>query len=494
MRYELLRIYHVSKTIENIPILNDLSLNIFRGELLGILGHNNEEKKALCDILTGKSAATNGELFFNDRPIKYMDTDDAKKLGIYYIGSGSGLFESLSIAENFYLFKSGRIIYAKKQAEEFAKKTFAALGIEINVTCKIASLGEFERGLIEIAIAYYCGAKLIILGDIMDEPLSAPKNKEILFRIFAKLKTDNVSIMLLTKSANDAVAFCDRLVLLKSGANIKTFLRDSFDYKEICTIMIGAFFDDNIKFNHICDQSAPANIRLHLPEIIDITAHRGEVIGIIDYGNDITYKLSYFLNRPQPKIFIDGNINGNHFSFNNLHDALKQNVGFIFGSDIESPIFERRDIRYNLAINLMTKIKNDYLFFQNQQKIDVLLHDYDLEDLCRSNILPLENKPLGILDQQAILMNRWLIFNPKIIICINPYFHFQAELLNLINNYLDKLALSGTTIIVFHTYLPILSPLFDRLLFIRNGNIAFEIDKPEVIDPFFLYDNFIDFK
>jgi len=488
MRKELLRVEHIYKAYDNMPILNDFNLHVFEGEVLGVMGHSREEKEILANILAGFDSIDSGRIFYQDAKVSSAQLKSTFS-GIYYASNQSHLFTNMTIADNFYLTSvSNDPIFCKKKVKASAQACLNELDIGVDADMPARLLSLAEQRLVQIAMAYYMGAHLIIIGEILEEPLSSPRYRNRFLNIMGKLKQKGISFIFLTPSANDAVCFSDRLVLLKNGTDIKTLDKSQFHLNQICNIMLGAFFyEENSNFKHQYNPGQTFTLNCtstKADEPFSITAYKGEVVGIIDDDNLFISELSKLPSLPSPLISITGFFDDSPFTFSTLYDALAMKIGFIFGGTTHNSIFYNMDAEFNITVELREKSKKIGSPFIDHRKIKTILNDYDLESFCDRDILPSRRYTLSALDRQRILLYRWLIFRPRVLICINPYSHFQPELIRLVNHYFDRMASAGTTILILHNYLPIVTALYDRLVYVSPSRLESTMCRDELTDPF----------
>lgn len=226
MTTELVRMEHISKFFGPIQALDDVSVTIHEGEIIGLVGDNGAGKSTLIKILSGAHQATRGEVYYKDRLVKLKDTWDAIQLGIETIYQDSALVSQLSIMRNLFL---GREPVArprflnrldKRLMRSETQKLLREVGITKNLepNTPITSLSGGERQSIAIARAMFFHADLIML----DEPtnnLGVEETQGVL-RFIRNARENGVSCIFITHNIYHVFQAVDRIVILRRGKKV----------------------------------------------------------------------------------------------------------------------------------------------------------------------------------------------------------------------------------------------------------------------------------
>ncbi len=212
----------IVKNFGQIQALKGVSIELRKGEILGIIGDNGAGKSTLIKIIRGALKPTSGEIYLEGKKREFNSPRDAIREGIQCVYQESALVEQLSIAENFFIgqeivkkYASGLVNFVdfKKMREE-TDKYLSKMGFHLNVREEISNFSGGERQAVSVMRALYFNPKILLL----DEPATAlsEKAKRKLFTLFQKAKKI-CPMIFVTHALEDAIQVCDRLIILKLG-------------------------------------------------------------------------------------------------------------------------------------------------------------------------------------------------------------------------------------------------------------------------------------
>ncbi len=482
MRYEILRLSHLNKSFKNTPTLKDLSLNIFRGEILTILSLN-KAGKTLYNYLSGGENIDSGIVYFEHKKISYAKTLNFIKLGICFISHYPNLVPKLSVAENLYLpfinKQNKTSIINKKYMQKFVQNCLDTIDIDINVNTLVKNLTLIEQRLLELARAYLLENKLIVIDD--DSFSSYSHNDiDIINKVVRTLKGKNYSFLFFTHDVKKSIGISDRILILKEGEIIKTFNRDDYDYKCIFKILVGADSFKKPKYIHKPDNCLKCSIDIIDPSkknSISVSAYKGEVLGILDSNSKISDMLTEGLLDNASTVKFKGFLNGKPFKFKNLKQAKKLGFGFILEHSADTTLFNNRNAEENLSVLVLDKLKYKFFPFINNKLFNVFKDDYELYDLCENKDPIGTSAQLGFFQRQKILLCKWLISQPEVLIFIKPFSQLDPISKHLTDIYFDRITANGTTIIIISNDFSVTSSICDRFLFADADSTNFLFDK-----------------
>ncbi|WP_243770330.1 ATP-binding cassette domain-containing protein [Amycolatopsis acidicola] len=219
---EVMRAEHVSKRFGPVRALEDINLNVRRGEILGLIGDNGAGKSTLIKILTGFHQPDQGALVFDGQPVQLKSVTHARSLGIETVFQDLAMVNDLPVYLNLHLNKE--LVHKplpflkRKEMKRRAREALDAIGINIpTVTAEVGQLSGGQRQAIAVARSVYSqNTKLLLL----DEPLAAMGAKEggLILRLLAQLKArGDIAIILIAHNYSQVVDVCDRVNLLQHG-------------------------------------------------------------------------------------------------------------------------------------------------------------------------------------------------------------------------------------------------------------------------------------
>ncbi len=240
MRECLLKTQNICKEFSSVPVLTDITIEIIRGEILGIIGENGAGKSTLMKILSGIYTPTSGQIVFEEKSVFIEHPLAAKKLGISIIPQEFNLVNDLTVYDNIFLgseIRKKNGLLHKKRMMERTKELLKELEVEIKPDEKIENLSTMQKQMVEICKAVSMDAKLLI----MDEPTSALSSREIeiLFRLMRRLKKQGTTIIYISHKLKEINTVCDRVMVLRDGELICTEVIKDITVLEMAQYMVG---------------------------------------------------------------------------------------------------------------------------------------------------------------------------------------------------------------------------------------------------------------
>jgi len=240
----LLRLVNISKNFGAVRALDKVSLELYSGEVLGLVGDNGAGKSTLIKIISGVYQPDEGEIFFQEEKINIPDPAHAKSLGIETVYQDLALALKMNVSENIFLGKeylkkflgTPIKILDKKRMELETISLIRKLQLDFNPRSKVENLSGGQRQATAIAKSVFWEAKVII----MDEPTAALGIPEVtrVRQIISDLKDRGVSIILISHNLEDIFSVADRVVVLRRGRKVGDCVVRKTTYEEIVRLMV----------------------------------------------------------------------------------------------------------------------------------------------------------------------------------------------------------------------------------------------------------------
>lgn len=237
-REPFIRMVNIEKRFGVIKALEDVNVDIYEKEVIGLLGDNGAGKSTLIKILSGIHTPEEGEVYFQGRKVSITSPLVARKLGIETVHQSSSLVDTISIARNFFLGrepvkKIGPFSFLdKEEMEEMSREAIKGIGIKVRSPREFVSiLSGGERQAIAIGRAVYFGAKVLIL----DEPLRALSVKEqrTVLNHIRDVRESGSTIIFITHNIHHVYPVADRFVLMDNGVKIGELKKSEATEEEI---------------------------------------------------------------------------------------------------------------------------------------------------------------------------------------------------------------------------------------------------------------------
>ena len=245
----LVELRNIAKTFGGVLAVENVSLELAEGEVLGLLGHNGAGKSTLIKILSGVFPADSGDIKIAGQPVSIRSTRDAKSLGIETIYQTLALSENLDSIANLFLGRemADRFGFMNEEAmEDQARRTLERLKLRLpSLTRLVASLSGGQRQAVAIARAIHFNAKVLI----MDEPTAAlgPEETQKVAALIASLSSQGIGIMLISHDIHDIFDLASRLAVMKNGKLIGVVKTSEVTKDEVLAMIIAGKVPDRLQ-------------------------------------------------------------------------------------------------------------------------------------------------------------------------------------------------------------------------------------------------------
>jgi len=243
-RKPLIELRNVSKYFGSVIALKDISLDVYDGEVLCLLGDNGAGKSTLIKTLAGVHAPSEGELIIDGEPMVFESPRDALDHGIATVYQDLALVPLLSVSRNFFMGREPTRGWGPLRRFDagFADRTtaqeMAKIGIDVRDPGQpVGTMSGGERQCVAIARAVYFGAKVLIL----DEPTSAlgVKQASMVLRYIAQARARGLGVIFITHNVHHAYPVGDKFLLLNRGRSLGYFAKEEVTREEVLSMMAG---------------------------------------------------------------------------------------------------------------------------------------------------------------------------------------------------------------------------------------------------------------
>ncbi len=278
---------HITKTFGSVVANEDVSLDIYKGEILALLGENGSGKTTLMNMLSGIYYPDSGQIFINGQEANIRSPKDAFSYGIGMIHQHFKLVDVLSAAENIVLGlkEPGRLDLDKVAAK--VKEICDAYGFEVDPYQKIYSMSVSQKQTVEIVKVLYRGADILIL----DEPTAVltPQETEKLFAVLRNMRDAGKAIVIITHKMHEVESLSDRVAVLRHGTYVGDMATKDTNAQEMTNMMVGHAVSLNIERPAPVDPKPRIEVKnLTVRDLdgivklddVSFTANSGEILGI----------------------------------------------------------------------------------------------------------------------------------------------------------------------------------------------------------------------
>jgi len=480
MRTEILRMECISKTFPGVKVLNNVNINVFKGEVLALIGANGAGKSSLMKILAGIYTKDNGRIFFDEKEVEIKSPRDAQRLGISVIHQGLNLIPNLSVAENIFLGNEKRhelFFIDKKQVYKSATKLLDRVELKVDANVLVDCLSIAQRQLVGIARVLATNPSLII----MDEPTSSLTEREtgILRKIIFKLKEEGVSIIFISHKLKEALEVADRITVLRDGVSMGTYSKMECNEEMLISLMVGSDFEEKTpECTGIIGEEIlrVENISTkNLLKDVSFVLRKGEILGFAGLLGSGRTELMNVIFGIAPKSSGVISIKGNRKEIQKPLDAIKNKMGLVPEDRNLQGLILNMSIKEN--ISLPSRQRVSYRGIINF-RMESFLARYYMQKLMVKAVD--EDEEVGNLsggNQQKVVVSKWLAIKPEILILDEPTKGIDVGVKKEIHQTIRKLAKEGTGIILVSSELEEILAMSDRILVMHDGMIKGEFER-----------------
>ena len=284
-RIPAVKLVDISKRFGPVAANSHVNMEVYRGEILALLGENGSGKTTLMNMLSGIYFPDEGQIFIDGNPVTIASPRDAFNLGIGMVHQHFKLIDVLTAAENIVLGLEGRLDI--KAATGKIREICDKYGFEVDPTQKIYDMSVSQKQTVEIVKVLYRGAEVLIL----DEPTAVltPQETEKLFDVLRRMREDNKAIVIITHKMHEVESLSDRVAVLRKGEYIGDMMTKDTNAGEMTNMMVGRKVSlnikrpepvnpkDRIKVSGVTVRNEEGILKL---EDVSFTARSGEILGI----------------------------------------------------------------------------------------------------------------------------------------------------------------------------------------------------------------------
>jgi L-arabinose transport system ATP-binding protein len=469
----------ITKVFPGVRALDDVSLQLFPGEVLALVGENGAGKSTLLRIMSGDYQPDDGSMEFEGKPVAFASPADSHGAGVRVIYQEPEILADLSVAENIYLGelprKTGPVVNWNSLNVD-AQVILDKLGVGevISPRVKAGKLSAAQRQIIEIARAIKSNVRVLAL----DEPTSSLSEEDSaqLFSIVEQFRKAGAGIIYVSHRLSEVIKLADRIAILRDGKLIA--VRDSCDTCEsdLVNLMVGR--DLVRRFDHDSHVQPEVVLKvenLTTPRIhnINFEVRRGEVVGfagLVGAGRSDVAKALFGEDKlVSGKITLDGK----EVRVKNPSAAIRAGIGFSPEDRKREALVLLRSVRENISLVILKGLS--FLRFvrlgDERSIVDELVSRLRVKT-------PSAEQEVGKLsggNQQKVVLARWLARKPKVLILDEPTRGIDVGAKAEIYKLIDELACQGMGVIFISSELPEVLGVSDRIVVMQNGRITGEI-------------------
>ncbi|MDR0448051.1 MAG: sugar ABC transporter ATP-binding protein [Treponema sp.] len=477
-REVILSILGISKLFSGVKVLDEVNLDIRRGEIMGLIGENGAGKSTLIKIISGIYQPSRGKLALEGKEVSIPDYITAKSLGIALVPQEFNLINTLTVFENIFLGneirkKSG--LLDKQQMRELSIKQLEQLKMPVKVNQLVNDLSVAEKQMVEISKALMLHDARIL---IMDEPTTTLTSREIktLFSIMKDLKSQGATIIFVSHKLNEVKEICDRVTVLRDGRLISVDNADSVKEEDMARKMVGRPDFLQIfppKLSNVSDNVVLEAENITVTGIlsdVSFSLRKGEILGFSGLVGAGRTELAETVMGLRPLSGGAIKIGGKLVPTKEAADAVRQKIAYLSEDRQGKGVVQGFNLPQNITlISLKNYIKQGFI-----NKAAELSKTYEYVKSFRISAASpyMHLRYLSGGNQQKVYLSRWLDTKPEILILDEPTRGIDVSAKQEIYEFINQLAASGISCIVISSEMEEIIGLCTRVYVMREGRIT----------------------
>ncbi|MDC7226054.1 MAG: sugar ABC transporter ATP-binding protein [Spirochaetales bacterium] len=486
MNEPILKIQNVSKSFPGTKALDDVTMDLYGGEVLGLCGENGAGKSTLMKIISGGLQKDSGKLLYKGEEVAFSSPRDAHLNGIGIVHQEIINCPELSVAENICMSvmdknPKGFLDYnwMYKTAEEYLSR----FNVEINVKEKLSNLSISYQQIVEIVKALLLDCSVLIF----DEPTAAltEDESEKLFAIIDELRKNNIGIIYISHRLEEVFNNCDRVTILRDGQFIDTLNIKDVEVKTVINKMIGRELGDFYPEKAAgSDEEVLLSVRelTNKPSFANVSfdLRKGEILGVsglMGSGRTETARSICGLDRKQTgSVFLEGK----ELSIKSYKDSISEGIVYLTENRKKEGLFLEMSITDNVSAMSLGEMSGKILMNKS-------LEIENTDRYCKELSVKYSEKTdkVGTLsggNQQKILIAKLLSVSPKIVILDEPTRGIDVgskkEIYTLIRALVDR----GVGVIVISSDLEEIVGLCDRVMVFHEGTMMGDLTDKDITE------------
>ena len=480
---------HITKRFGTTVANDDVSLTLYKGEILALLGENGSGKTTLMNMLSGIYYPDEGSIRINGQDVNISSPRVALELGIGMVHQHFKLVDVLTATENIILGLPGKlgIKEAQKKIQEICDK----YGFRIDLNKKIYEMSVSEKQTVEIVKVLYRGVNILIL----DEPTAVltPQETEKLFLVMWRMRNDGKSIIIITHKMHEVKEISDRVMILRKGQYIAEMNTEDSDIQEMTDMMVGHSVTLNIERKTPVDPKPKIVVEdltildaEGVPKIsnVSFTANSGEILGIAGVsgcGQKELLEAIVGLQKAQSGHVFYVEDDGSRTDLMNLSPLKIMQKGVALSFVPEDRLGMGLVASMNIAENMMIRsfrngsAVNPFTDRKSPKKLAETVVE-ELNVVTPSISTPVKNLSGG--NVQKVLVGREIASEPKVLLTAYAVRGLDINSSYQIYDLINKQKEAGTAVIYVGEDLDVLLELSDRILVLCGGRVSGIIDGP----------------
>jgi ribose transport system ATP-binding protein len=474
----LLELRSITKTYPGVTALDNVSLTVRRGEVLGLIGENGAGKSSLMKILGGVTSPSSGVIVIDGVEHATLTVKEASRTGIAFVHQELNLFENLDVAANVLIGREPRRGGLLNMIDNAALHARVApllkrLGVDFGPSERVENLSIAQRQMVEIAKALSLDARVII----MDEPTSSLTLTETgrLLQVIADLRREGVSVIYISHRLAEVKSCADRVVVLRDGRRVGELSRQEISHGAMIRLMIGR----DLKSIYIPPKSGPREGGAEIRDLVtdafpektvSLSIRRGEILGLAGLVGSGRTTLAQTVFGVNPVMGGSVTLDGKPVAIRHAHDAIAEGIYLVpedrkkSGLLLDVPIVENislADLPNYATMLIVDSSREREVAEEQRRRLSIKTPDIDTLVVTLSG---------G--NQQKVVLAKWLSMRPRLLMFDEPTRGIDVGAKSEIYGLMRALADEGVAILMISSDMEEVIGVSDRIAVMHEGEIS----------------------
>jgi inositol transport system ATP-binding protein len=484
----LLRMEGISKTFPGVRALDDVHLEVRAATVHALMGENGAGKSTLMKVLIGMYEPDAGTITVGGQPVQIPDTAAAFKLGISMIHQELSPVPELQVHENIYLGREPLNRFGlvdKRRMVADTKALFDKWHIAINPRAVMKHLSVAETQMVEIAKAISYDSRLVI----MDEPTSAITEREVehLHRMIRSLRESGVAIIYITHKMDEVFRISDYVTVFRDGRHVATQPATELDRQKLITLMVGRELTHMFPKEQVDVGEVVMSVRglTRTGTVNDISIRdigfdlrRGEILGLAGLMGAGRTEVLEAIFGVTPIDAGEITVKGKRVQIREPADAIRHGLGLLTEDRKRTGIMGVLSVGDNMTVASLDRFSPGG--WLQKRRMNAAAQRQREALAIKTPTLAQLIKLLSGGNQQKVLVSRWLLTTPDILMIDEPTRGIDVGAKAEIHRLMSTLAKEGKAILMVSSELPEILGMSDRVLVMHEGRLTGEFSRAEV--------------
>jgi inositol transport system ATP-binding protein len=479
----LMEVDRVRKEFPGVLALDDISFKLKRGTVHALMGENGAGKSTLMKIIAGIYHPDQGEIRLHGEKIRLESPLAALENGIAMIHQELNLMNFMTVAENIWIRREPRNRFGFINHGEMRRMTealFRRLNIALDPEAEVGDLSVANRQMVEIAKAVSYDSDILI----MDEPTSALTEREVehLFEIIRDLRGQGIGIIYITHKMSELFRIADEVSVFRDGRYIGTHASADVTRDDIIRMMVGReitqmFPKEEVPIGEVVLSVTNLNLKGIFHDI-SFDVRSGEILGVAGLVGSGRSNVAEALFGVTPATSGSIAINGRPIVIDSPNKAIRNGMAFLTEDRKETGCFLVLGVQENMQIAVLQEHYVQRGFVSEHALNSACVGMGEKLRVKTPNMYErIENLSGG--NQQKVLIGRWLLTNPKILILDEPTRGIDVGAKAEIHRLVTQLVRQGVAVIMISSEMPEILGMSDRIMVMHEGRVTGFLDRKE---------------